>query len=208
MNSTIRRGLAAASFLICGSAFAAIDHISSASGFVLDNSGGNAVTANWQGQSRLQGFTGYGQIKYNGQCLTGRQGGQPLRWENCAGRDPAQTWSLQGRKLNNEGGWCADVEGARNGAGVRVLAYKCSGAGNQQWNAHRVEAASTAAARISNPAVRAEFLKNAQSARAGAVISTSTGKLVAAGGGNLVAAGGGNLVAAGGGNLVAAGGGN
>lgn len=205
----LRRLIPALLAFAASGAFAGnITYISSASGYMLYNAGGGAVTANWQGQPPLGGFTGYGQIHLNGQCLTGKAASQQLRWEACRGGDKSQVWALANRRLNNEAGWCADVEGNRAGAGVRVLAYKCSGAINQQWNAHTAVAAQTAAARISNAAVRTEFLRNAQSARPGAVISLATGKVIAAGGGNVIAAGGGNVIAAGGGNVIAAGGGN
>ncbi len=52
--------------LIGALAYAAdIAYISSSSGFMLHNSGGG-VTANWQGQARISGFGGYGQINISG----------------------------------------------------------------------------------------------------------------------------------------------
>lgn len=185
-----------------------VAYISSSSGYMLHASGGTAVTANWAGQAPIQGFSGYGQIQVNGQCLTGKTGNQPLTWEGCRGGDKSQVWALSNRRLNNEAGWCADVEGNRNGAGVRVLAWQCSGAVNQQWGSHVIESAQAAANRVSNPAVRSTFLSTAQSARPGDVISLSTGKIVAQGGGNIVAQGAGNVVAQGAGNVVAQGAGN
>jgi Ricin-type beta-trefoil lectin domain len=184
-----------------------IGYISSSSGYLLHMSGSTAVTADWKGQAPIQGFSGYGQIKMNERCLTGRTGNQPLTWEGC-GNDAAQRWKLSGGQLNNEGGWCADVEGARGGAGVRVMAWKCSGSSNQKWRTHPVVSAQTAASRISDPNVKATFLANAAKASAGALISTRTGQMVAAGGGNLIGNDGSTMVAAGGGNMVAAGGGN
>ncbi|TFY97734.1 ricin-type beta-trefoil lectin domain protein [Ramlibacter humi] len=184
-----------------------VNYISSSSGYMLHMSGNSAVTANWQGQAPIQGFSGYGTIQVNGRCLTGRAAHAPLTWEACKGDQP-QKWSLSGGRLKNEGGWCADVQGNRGGAGVPVLAWDCTGAVNQQWRSHYTETAQAAAAKIANPQVRAEFLKNATSAAPGTVISTSTGKIVAQGGGNIVAQGGGNIVAQGGGNIVAQGGGN
>lgn len=185
-----------------------IAYISSSGGYMLNSNGNTAATANWTGQPPIQGFSGYGQINMSGRCLTGKAGSQPLTLEACRGGDKAQIWSLKGGKLNNEGGWCADVEGNRGGAGVRVMAWQCSGAANQKWAAHYVESAQVTASRISNAAVKSVFLQTAQSAKQGDVISLATGKLVASGGGNLVASGGGNVVASGGGNLVASGGGN
>lgn len=185
-----------------------IGYISSSSGYMLHMSGNTAVTANWSGQAPISGFTGYGQIQMNGRCLTGRNGNQPLTWEGCNGSDRSQKWSLQNRTLKNEGGWCADVEGGRGGAGARVMAWNCNGQGNQKWGRHIVENYKAVASRISNQTIRSNFERNASKASAGAVISTTTGNLVSPGGGNMVAAGGGNMVAAGGGNMVAAGGGN
>ena len=184
-----------------------IAYISSSSGYVLHKSGNQAVTANWQGQSGIQGFSGYGTINIAGTCLTGRAGDQPLTWEACRG-DASQKWSLSGGKLNNEGGWCADVKGNAGGAGVPVIAFKCTGAANQHWKAHYSESAQTVSTRIPNPAVRAAFLQTAQSAQPGQVISLSTGKIVAQGAGNIVAQGAGNVVAQGAGNVVAQGAGN
>ncbi len=202
------RGLAAAALALTSLAAAAnnVAYISSASGYLLHNSGGNAVTANWQGQSPLQGFSGYGPIHLNGQCLSGKDGNQPLRWEGCRSGDKAQVWKLSGGRLNNELGWCADVEGGRGGAGARVLAWNCHGGANQQWRSHASVSAQSLASNIRDSAVRNTFLDTVRSAPAGSVISTQTGRVVAAGGANAVAAGGANVVSAGGGNVVAAGG--
>src|SRR4051794_41140280 len=89
---------------------AGIAYISSSSGYMLHKSGNQAVTANWQGQPSIQGFSGYGTINVGGTCLTGKTADQPLTWEACRG-DASQKWSLSGGKLNNEGEWCADVKG-------------------------------------------------------------------------------------------------
>lgn len=198
----------AASFTLAAASShaAGVAYISSSSGYLLHQSGGAAVTAKWNGQAPIQGFAGYGRIQINGQCLSARQGGQPLRWEGCSNGDKSQIWALNGSKLNNELGWCADVEGGRGGAGVRVLAWQCSGAGNQQWRAHRDESAQSVAGRIAQPQARAAFVKNASSAQPGSIISLSTGQVVSAGGANVIASGGGNVIATGGGNVVAAGG--
>lgn len=193
---------------VCAVAHASgIGYISSSSGYMLHMSGSTAVTADWKGQTPIQGFSGYGQIKMSGRCLTGRNGNQPLTWEGC-GNDAAQRWKLSGGQLNNEGGWCADVEGARGGAGVRIMAWKCSGSSNQKWRSHPIVSAQTAAARISDQNVKNTFISNASRASAGQLISTRTGQMVAAGGGNLIGNDGSTMVAAGGGNMVAAGGGN
>lgn len=186
---------------------AEIAYISSSSGYVLDDGRGAAVTANWNGQRPLSGFGGYGQVRLNGRCLTGNgPAGQQLRWDACRNGDKAQVWALDNKQLNNELGWCADVEGNRNGAGVRVLAWKCSRAVNQQFKAHHVVSAQSAASRIADPAVRQAFLQTAQTARPGSAISLQTGRLIGLDGGTLIAAGGMNMIAAGNGNLIAAGG--
>lgn len=209
MKKLVAVTLIATSALTSVAAVAAnIAYISSSSGYMLNSSGSTAATANWTGQAPIQGFTGYGQINMNGSCLTGKTGNKPLTLEGCRSGDKSQIWSLKGGKLNNEGGWCADVEGNRSGAGVRVMAWQCSGAPNQKWAAHVVEAAQATASRISNAAVKSVFLQTAKSAKQGDVISLATGKIVASGGGNIVASGGGNVVASGGGNIVASGGGN
>ena len=178
------------------------------SGYLLGNSGGVGAAVPWSPQQGIDGFGGHGPIQARGQCLTGKQSGQPLRWEGCRGGDKSQMWSLHGAKLSNDLGFCADVEGANRAAGARLVAWSCSGATNQQWRAHGA-ALPAASLQAQVPAgARAEFVRNAQSAPNGSVISLATGRVVASGGGNVVAAGGGNVIAAGGGNVVAAGGGN
>ncbi len=165
------------------------------------------MTAEWRGQAPIQGFSGYGPIQLNGRCLTGRASGQPLGWEAC-NNDKSQKWSLSGGKLNNEGGWCADVEGNRAGANVRVIAYKCTGAPNQKWKAHMAESAQSVAGKISNAAVKQAFLQTAQSAAPGSVISLSTGKIISGGAGNIISGGAGNIISGGAGNVISAGAGN
>lgn len=184
-----------------------IAYISSASGYVLDDGGGAAVTADWKGQRPLAGFTGYGQVRLNNRCLsTSGPAGQQLRWDACRSGDKAQVWALKNNQLNNELGWCADVEGNRKGAGVRVLAWQCSRAVNQQFRAHRTVSAQAAASRISDPSVRQVFLQTAQTAQPGSGISLQTGRLIGMDGATVIAAGGMNMIATGNGNLIAAGG--
>jgi hypothetical protein len=183
-----------------------ISYIASSGGYMLHGSGG-AVLADWRGQAPIT-FSGYGQIRQGGQCLTGSTGGQQLRWDACRGGDKGQIWALNGSKLNNELGWCADVERGAQAAGTRVLAYQCNGGDNQKWRGLAAQPAQALASRIANPAIRSQFLATANSARPGTLISLATGQVVAAGGANVVAAGGANVVAAGGGNVVAAGGAN
>lgn len=184
-----------------------IAYISSATGYMVHDSGGTAVTANWAGQAAISGFRGYGPIQINGRCLTtSGPAGQPLRWQNCVRGNKAQIWALSNKRLNNELGWCADVEGNRQGAGARLVAWQCHGAANQQFKAHRLVSAQQAAAQIRDPGVKQAFIRNAQNARPGQIISQSTGQLLNVGVGGLISAGGMNLVAAGSGNLIAAGG--
>jgi hypothetical protein len=198
-------GLVSASFSFAAVA-GDIAYISSAGGYMLHGSSG-AVLADWRGQAPLV-FSGYGQIRQGGQCLTGSTGGQQLRWDACRGGDKGQIWALNGSKLNNELGWCADVERGRQAAGTHVLAYQCNGGGNQQWHGHPSRSAQSVAAGIADPATRAKFLAAANSARPGTPISLATGQVIAAGGDNVVAPGGANVIAAGGGNVVASGGAN
>ena len=184
-----------------------IAYISSSSGYMIHNSGGTALTANWQGQAPIQGFGGYGPIRINGQCLAGHQQGQPLRWEGCQQGNKSQIWSLNGGRLKNEGGWCADVEGNRSGAGVRVIAYQCSSGDNQRFRAHRVESSQTVAGRIASPEVKKVFLQTAQNAEPGTRISLKSGKVISNDGATVIASSS-AVIAAGGGNVIAAGGGN
>jgi hypothetical protein len=201
--------LALSSLLALSAHSAGIAFISSVhSGYLLGNSGGVGAAVPWSPQHAVQGFGGYGQIQTQGQCLTGKQSGQPLRWEGCRGGDKSQVWALHGTKLSNELGFCADVEGGNRAAGARLVAWSCSGAANQQWRAHGAAQPANSLQALVPSAARAEFARNAQTAAPGSVISLSTGKVVAAGGANAVAAGGGNVIAAGGGNVIAAGGGN
>ena len=184
-----------------------IAYISSASGYMVHDSGGTAVTANWAGQAPIQGFSGYGQVKLNNRCLTtSGPAGQALRWQTCQRGDKSQIWALSNKRLNNELGWCADVEGNRRGAGVRLVAWKCHGAANQQFKAHRLVSAQTVAAQIKDPGVKQAFIRNAQNARPGQIISQSSGQLLNVGVGGLISAGGMNLVVISPGNLIAAGG--
>ena len=114
-----------------------INFISSVhSGHLLGNSGGVGAAVPWGPQHALQGFSGSGQIQSRGQCLTGKQSGQPLRWEGCRSGDKSQAWALRGAKLSNEIGFCADLEGENRAANARLVAWSCTGRSNQQWRAH------------------------------------------------------------------------
>jgi hypothetical protein len=200
--------MAAAAVLIAGPAIGAdISYISSASGYLVGSVGDIAITAAWAGQAPIGGFSGYGPIRVNGRCLTATgPAGQPVRWQNCRPGEKSQIWALAHQRLNNELGWCADVEGNRPGAGVRLVAWNCSGAVNQQFKAHPVVPAQSVAARISDPGVRQALLQTAQTARPGSLISLTTGRLIGVDAGTLIAAGGQNMIAAGNGQLIAAGG--
>ena len=205
LRDCLIRSLAAGVIAVgANSASAQIAYISTSGGYMVHNGGGNAVTADWRGQAPLS-FGGYGELKLNGQCLTQHNEGQALKWEGCR-NDKSQKWSLNGGRLNNEGGWCADVQGNRSGAGVPVIAWKCTGAVNQQFKGHRIQSA--ASLNIPNPQIKAKVVQLAQSVAPGTVISTATGGIVASGAGNIVASGAGNVVAAGAGNIVASGAGN
>lgn len=182
-----------------------IAYISSSGGYMLHESGGQAVTANWEGQAPLQGFSGNGTVRQRGKCLTGRgPGGQPLTWEACRAGDRNQTWEFSTSKFVNQAGWCADVEGNRGGAGVRVIAWQCSGASNQRWKAHLVESADAVASRMADKGAATRLRENAARAPAGRLIDLRTGQLIGIDGGSL--RGGGVAVTAGGGKLIAAGG--
>lgn len=77
----------------------------------------------------------YGQIQDgNGRCLSTSGGaGASLVAVPCQ-NVPAQRWALQPNgRLNNEQGWCADVEGG-GGQGARVIAWHCNNQGNQTWS--------------------------------------------------------------------------
>ncbi len=196
--------------MAAGPVFAADVAYLSSGGWALGGSGGATLVA-WTGQKPLS-FSGYGQIVSNGKCLTGPNGGQQLTWETCkTGRVPAQIWGgLDKGRLNNEVGWCADVEGGRYALGTRVVAWQCGGASNQRWNPHYAQPAATLVQqKVSNAAARPVAIKSATDGLVGQLIDTKTGQLVAAGGGNLnVPTGGPYLIITSKGNLVAAGGGN
>ena len=192
-----------------------IGYLSSSSGYMLHRSGNLAVTANWSGQRPINGFRGYGPIMMDGLCLTGRNGNQPLTWENCSRNDKAQIWGFNGGRLNNELGWCADVEGNRGGAGVRVLAWKCSGATNQRWKAHRVISGGNVLSRIGDPSTRAAVDSFLRSSGPGQTLRLNSSQarnlpasLIGLDGATLIGLDGATLISAGGMNLISAGGQN
>lgn len=165
---------------------------------------GTAVTARCNGNgAQIFQFSGYGPLTQGGRCLQGTGANQPLSLQPC-NNSKNQKWAFSGNRLNNEGGWCADIERESRNPGARVIAYQCKGSVNQQWRRGALKSAQ----QLGMPQ---SALANAQRAGAGQPVDLRTGQpagVVAAGGGNVVAAGGGNVVAAGGGNVVAAGGGN
>lgn len=193
------RAMGTLAFVLCTTSLGAQDipYIGSSSGYVLHSNGGGAVVANWNGQAPIQGFTGYGQIRMDGLCLTGRNGQQQLRWESCKGGDKSQIWAISNKRLNNELGWCADVEGNRQGPNVRVLAWQCSGAINQQWNDFRAVSLQSVLSRITDATIRAGIEAKIRNARPGFKVQLTereSAAIIAAGGLNLIAAGGQNLV--------------
>ena len=205
---------AAAAFLFGAQGLLAqeIAYLSSASGYMLHQSGNVAVTANWNGQRPISGFSGYGQIRMNDRCLAGRNGGQPLTWEGCARGDRAQVWGFSNGRLNNELGWCADVEGNRSGAGVRVLAWQCSGAINQRWKRHDVVSASNIVNGIRDANTRTvvdNFARTAQPGQTlrltGAQASQLPAGLIGLDGASLIGLDGASLISAGGLGFVAKG---
>ncbi|MDQ6621180.1 MAG: ricin-type beta-trefoil lectin domain protein [Pseudomonadota bacterium] len=107
----------------------------------LGDSGGTAVLGSCS--DSIADFTGYGQIKSHDRCLTSHGKGAALTWASC-GNTPTQRWGLQGNgQLNNESGWCADVERQGTAQGTHVIAYDCPRAGsappnNQKWRASTV----------------------------------------------------------------------
>lgn len=188
----------------------AVQYLSSSTGFVLHRSGNTAVVSQWQGQKPIARFTGYGQIMMDNLCLTGNSGERPLTWEGCR-NDPGQTWSLVRGRLRNERGWCADLEGGRGGANVRVLAWKCSGAGNQMWRLHYAESCAKYVSKIPDQSVQQSLNTKISNAPAGQKITLSQPEkdaLLAAGASELIGLDGATatLISAGGMNLISAGG--
>lgn len=147
-----------------------IQYLSSSTGFVLHRSGSTAVVSQWQGQKPIAQFNGYGQISMDGFCLTGNNGENPLTWEPCRD-DPGQRWGLENGRLRNERGWCADLEGGRGGANVRVLAWKCHGGDNQKWKSHYVESASDYISKIQDANIRKSLTSKIANASPGQMVT-------------------------------------
>lgn len=182
-----------------------IVYLSSSSGYMLHRNGNTAVTADWRGQAPISGYSGYGAIRMDNLCLTGRNGNQPLSWESCRQGDKSQTWGYRNGRLNNELGWCADVEGNRRGAGVRVMAWSCSGAVNQTWKVHRPVSLSSVLPQVRDPAARQAIENSARSARPGQPLPLTPAQLqqlppglIQATGGSLIGLDGATLIGAGG----------
>jgi hypothetical protein len=176
---------------------AGVSYIASSGGYVLHMSGDGAVIASWGDQSPVQGFSGFGQVHLGGRCLTGKQGGQQLRWEGCRVGDKAQVWSLAGGALTNDMALCADVQGAQ-ASNAPVMGNGCNRSPGQQWNGLTVASAGAFATRIADAAARATFVRTAQSAQAGTFISLATGLAMPGRAMPLVGA----VISAGGGNVI------
>jgi hypothetical protein len=159
--------------LWCSAALAGIGYVGSASGLVLQAVGEGAVTGTWRGQSPIQGFSGYGQVHWNGLCLSARHAGEQLRWEGCRIADRAQIWKLANERLANELGHCARRQHEAEAA--RVLAAACSSDAAQRWKSFSSTPAEVAAGDIASPVARSEFLRIVAAVPAGTVISLSTG---------------------------------
>lgn len=181
-------------------------------GLCIQISGSGAVTAKCTATGAQQfAFSGYGVIQHGGKCLTGTGDTKQLFLAPCKSGNKDQKWGFQKNgQLNNEGGWCADIERESKNSGARVISYKCKGSTNQKWRLGEVLAAKSIKGM---PPATVASLQRAQPGqvvdlKSGKLIGQDGGSIVASGGGNIVAAGAGNLVASGGGNIVAAGGGN
>ncbi|MES2978885.1 MAG: hypothetical protein V4731_10715 [Pseudomonadota bacterium] len=182
-----------------GCAFSAVNYISSGGGLMLHMAGDDAVLAPWGVQSPVQGFSGFGQVHLAGRCLTGRQAGQQLRWEGCRGGDQAQVWSLSRGTLVNQQALCAQADAGGGQPHANVAGVACSGDAGQRWNSYSVQSAQRYAARITDPRVRAAFVRTARSAGPGTFISVTTGLPLPASPtppeGSVIATGGANVIA-------------
>lgn len=165
---------AAALLPMCSSvAFAGVGYIAGDGGLVLQAQGDVAAMGEWQGQSPLQGFSGYGQVHWNGLCLTASHANQPLQWAGCRFGDRAQVWKLAARQLANELGYCAARAAPVSGA--LVLAQPCRDEPAQRWAALASVPAQSLAAAIADRAARARFLQAVATEPAGTVISLESG---------------------------------
>lgn len=187
-------------------------------GLCLGKSGGNAALERCSPQSDL-GFSGYGQIRRDGMCLsTQHEGdaaksprGYQLVWESCANA-PRQQWGFKdsGRwrgALNNEEGWCANIRGAARNEGASIIAWTCEGGTNEKWQPGTWKSnffTSGTQARYKGQILTLDQLASDALSRPG----MTGANVVAHGGMNVVAMGGANVVAMGGANVVAMGGAN
>lgn len=186
-----------------------VAYISSSTGYVLYRQRNNAVTASWNGQKPIVGFSGYGQIKMDNLCLTGDQQGQ-LLWLTCR-NTTGQRWGLSRGRLRNEKGWCADLQGNRSGADVPVLAWQCSGSANQRWKPHYMFNVSRSISKISNTQLRSNIQYKINTTPPGRPVPFTPQerqalRLIGLDGASLISAGGMNLISAGGMNLISPGG--
>ena len=212
MNSAVVAATAAIGFLAAAPAFADNTVIGSYHAGCMQGGGSVSIApCNSASAAQQFQFSGYGQIQQGSACLTGdgqfaKDGktpvGTPLTMKPCDTKNKNQKWAFNGRQLNNEGGWCADIKGAGRGSGTPVIAWTCTGRSNQQWGKVVTRPASNV--RNMTPAAT----KALQTAPAGSVIELNSGRVVSQGGGNVVSQGGGNIVSHDGGTVVAAGGGN
>ena len=163
----------------------ATDRLVSAQGasVCLGDRGGSAVLGACA--DSVAEFSGYGEIRSHGRCLTSSNKGAPLSWSPCANR-PAQRWAIAGNGLlRNEAGWCADAERQGRSLGTRVIAWDCQSTApsNQRWSAttHQAGTASTLTRRALTEADVSQMLRmNAHRM----TLSQAMG-IVAQGGGNL-----------------------
>jgi hypothetical protein len=199
MKSIVLVPIFAAALIVAGVAPAAAENLVIGSYYAgLCMQGAGAVTTaqcNGGGGQVFQ-FSGYGPISQGGRCLQGTGRGNPVTLQPC-NNTADQKWAFNGQQLNNEGGWCADIERESKSPGARVIAYNCKNSVNQHWRKGVI---------VSGPQVglsaSATTALQRRPPQPGSVVDMRTGNIIAAGGGNVIAQGGGNIIAAGGGNFI------
>jgi len=65
-------------------------------------------------------------------AFTSASEGAPLKMAQFTG-DPKQQWYVEGQKLMNRSGVCADIKGKSNNDGAEVISWKYNGGNNQHW---------------------------------------------------------------------------
>ncbi len=142
----------------------------------------------------------YGELRIGNQCLQGNGRGSALTFASCNG-GKAQEWKLSGATgmLNNGQNMCADISGASRNEGTAVIAWDCTGAGNQKWwNESYRRVVRIASMRPVPVGTRLRLVGSTLYIDGSAtVVATSVSGIIAAGGGNIIAAGGGNIIASG-----------